>query len=59
MWYDCQSDNSPQETKMTQKLTTIGHCAAFNNEQSPYLIMCCIYKFLNVVTIVYMYHYVL
>ena len=25
MWYDCQWDNCPQETKMTQKLTTIGH----------------------------------
>ena len=29
MWYDCQWDNSPQEIKMTQKLTTIiGHCTA-------------------------------
>ena len=34
MWYDCQGDNSPQETKMTQKLTIIGHHTAFNNEQS-------------------------
>ena len=25
---------SPQETKMTQKLTTIGHRTAFNNDQS-------------------------
>ena len=24
-----------KETKMTQKLTTIGHRTAFNNEQSP------------------------
>ena len=29
------SDNSPQETKMTQKLTIIGNHTAFNNEQSP------------------------
>ena len=28
-----------KETKMTQKLTTIGHCTAFNNEQSPYRIV--------------------
>ena len=35
MWYDCQLDNSPQETKMTQKLTTIGNRTAFNNEQIP------------------------
>ena len=32
-------DNSPQETKMTQKLTTTGHRTAFNHEQSPYLIV--------------------
>ena len=38
MWYDCQWDNSSQETKMTQKLTTIGHRTAFNNEQSPFRI---------------------
>ena len=31
-WYNCQRDNSPQETKMTQKLTTIGQCTVFNNE---------------------------
>ena len=37
MWYDCQWDNYPQKTKMTQTqtLTTIGHRTAFNNEQSP------------------------
>ena len=29
----------PHETKMTQKLTTIGHRRAFNNEQSPYRIV--------------------
>ena len=34
MWYDCQLDNSPQETKMAQKLTTIGHRTAINDEQS-------------------------
>ena len=39
MWYDCQCDNCPQETKMTQTLTTIGHRTAFNNEQSPYRIV--------------------
>ena len=39
IWYDCQWDNCPQETKMTQTLTTIGHRTAFNNEQSPYLIV--------------------
>ena len=39
MWFDFQWDNSPQETKMTQKLTTIGHRIAFNNEQSPYHII--------------------
>ena len=39
MQYDCQWDNSPQETKMKQKLTTIGHRTAFNNEQSPYRIV--------------------
>ena len=33
MWYD------GKETKMTQKLTTIRHRAAFNNEQSPYRIV--------------------
>ena len=26
--------------QMTQKLTTIGHHTAFNNEQSPYCIVC-------------------
>ena len=31
--------NYPQKTKMTQKLITIGHRTAFNNEQSPYLIV--------------------
>ena len=25
MWYDCKWDKSPQEIKMTHKLTTIGH----------------------------------
>ena len=25
MWYGCQWGNSPQVTKMTHKLTTIGH----------------------------------
>ena len=39
MWYDCQWDNTLQETKMTQKLTTIGNCMAFTNEQSPYQIV--------------------
>ena len=39
MWYDCQWDNYPQKTKMTQTLTTIGHRMAFNNEQSPYRIV--------------------
>ena len=38
MWYDCHVDNSPQETKMTQKLTTIGHRTDFNNQQNPYRI---------------------
>ena len=33
MWYDFQLDNSPQETKMTETLTNIGHRTAFNNEQ--------------------------
>ena len=42
IWYDCQLDYSPQETKMTQKLTTIGHWMAFNNEHSLYRIV--IYK---------------
>ena len=37
MLYYCQQDNSPQKTKMTQTLTTIG--TAFNNEQSPYPIV--------------------
>ena len=39
MWYDCQWDNYPHKTKMTQILTTIGHRTAFNNEQSPYRIV--------------------
>ena len=39
MWYYCQRDNCPQETKMTQTLTTIDHRTAFNNEQSPYRIV--------------------
>ena len=30
---------SPQETKMIQKLTTLGHRTAFNNKQSPYRIV--------------------
>ena len=30
MWYGCQRDNSPQETKITQQLTTVGHHTAFN-----------------------------
>ena len=38
MWYDCQWDNYPQETKITQTLVTIGHRTAFNHEQSPYCI---------------------
>ena len=36
MLYDSQSDNSPKQTKMTQKLTTISHRTAFNNDQSTY-----------------------
>ena len=39
MWYDCQRDNSPHETKMTQKLPTLGNRTTFNNEQSPYRIV--------------------
>ena len=39
MWYDCQWDNSPQETIKTHKLRTIGHSTVFNNEQSPYPIV--------------------
>ena len=39
VWYDCQGDNYPQKTKMTQTITTIGHRTAFNNEQSPYRIV--------------------
>ena len=39
MWYDCQWNNYPQKTKMTQTFTTIGHRTAFNNEQSPYRIV--------------------
>ena len=39
MWYDCQCDNGPQETKMKQTLTTISHRTALNNEQSPYRIV--------------------
>ena len=38
MWFDYQCDNSPQETKMTQNLTTVGHRTVINNEQSPYRI---------------------
>ena len=38
MWYDCQWDNYPQKTKMTQPLTTIGHRTAFNNEQ--WMLLC-------------------
>ena len=30
MWYDCQWDNSPQDTKMTQKLTTTGNRTALS-----------------------------
>ena len=33
------NDATPQETKMTPKLTSIGHPTAFNNEQSPYRIL--------------------
>ena len=39
MWYDCQWDKSPQETKWHKKLTTIGHLAEFNIEQTPYRIV--------------------
>ena len=42
--YDCQWDNSLQETKMTQKVTTIGPRTAFNNEQSLYCILLVRYK---------------
>ena len=37
MWYDCQWDNSPQETKMTQKLITLGHRTAstMSNKENP------------------------
>ena len=30
MWYDCQWDNYPQKTKITQTLTTIGHRTPMN-----------------------------
>ena len=35
MWHDWQYDNynSPDVTKMTQKLKTIGHFMAFNNDK--------------------------
>ena len=33
------ANETPQETKITQKLTTIGHRTAFNNKQSPYRIV--------------------
>ena len=33
------NETTPQETKMTKQLTTIGHRTAFNNEQSPYCIV--------------------
>ena len=39
MWCECQCDNSPQRDQMTQKLITIGHCTAFNNEQIQYCIV--------------------
>ena len=39
MWFDCQWDNSPKETKITQKLTTIGHRTPFNNDQIQYRIV--------------------
>ena len=31
MWYDCQWDNSPQETKITQNLTTLVNQQTRNN----------------------------
>ena len=37
--YDSQWENSPQETKMTQKLTIVGHRKAFSDEKSPYRIV--------------------
>ena len=39
MWYDCQRDSFPQETKMTKKLTNIVHRTAFSNEQIPYRVV--------------------
>ena len=33
------NETTLHKTKMTQKLTTIGHHTAFNNEQSPYCIV--------------------
>ena len=36
MWYDCQWDNFSQETKMTEKLTTIVHGTASNNALTRY-----------------------
>ena len=36
LWFDCQWDKSPQETKMTQQLTAKGHRTVFNNDESPY-----------------------
>ena len=54
MWYDCQWDNFPQETKMTQKLTILGHRTAFNNEQSPYRIVSYKRQITNVVLIFFL-----
>ena len=42
MWYDCQRDNCPQETKITQTLTALGHRTAFNNEESQKYVYTCL-----------------
>ena len=48
MQYEYQLENSPRETKMTQKLKTIGHHYAFNDEQRPYRIDIKVPKMTNV-----------
>ena len=40
MWcrYDCPWDNSPPETKMTSKLTTMGYHMAFNTDHNTNIV---------------------
>ena len=39
MWFVCQWDRSPPETKWHKSIFTSGQCMALNNEQNPYCLV--------------------